>query len=183
MILIFIFLFTILILVAYSYNRLIKTQNLLKEGWSGVDVQLKKRHELVPNLVAVVKEYANYEEETLVNIVNARSGKSDISNINETANSENQLSNNLSNIIALAEKFPDLKADTNFLRLQQDLSEIEDHLQLARRYYNGTVRNFENIRQSFPSNMIANYFKFPEARFFELTNREIESVSPKVELT
>jgi LemA protein len=151
------------------YNLFIRDRNLIKEAWSGIDVQLKRRHNLIPNLVASVQGYSNHEKILLENITKKRSEAVKVESIKEKAPAESDLSGMLKNLLAVVEDYPDLKASENFLNLQRQLTEIEDQIQFARRYYNGAVRNY-NIRvESFPSNVIAHLFNFKQDNFFEIT--------------
>jgi LemA protein len=162
--------FTIVVLVSgtgvYFYNQLVKHRNLVNEAWAGIDVQLTKRHELVPNLVATVKGYVTHESSVFENVSRIRTGGS--ADVSVTAEQETTLSRSLSQLFALAEDYPDLKASEGFQQLHSSLIEIEDHLQFARRYYNGAVRDNNNAAQSFPSNLVAGIFSFKVADFFEI---------------
>jgi LemA protein len=151
------------------YNLFVKDRNLIKEAWSGIDVQLKRRHNLIPGLVETVKAYSKYERALFNEITEQRTKTINIENIKDKATAENDISGKLKSLFAVVEDYPDLKANVNFLDLQNQLTEVEDQLQYARRYYNGTVRNY-NIRvESFPSNIIANIFDFNPEEFFEIT--------------
>lgn len=161
-----------------TYNRFVKLVNLVKEAWSGIDVQLKRRFNLVPNLVEVVKGYAKHEAGTLERVTQMRVGSQ---NVSEREAEEGQISRALANLFAVAEAYPDLKASQNFLDLQDNLDEIEDHIQLARRYYNGSVRDLNVLVESFPSNLIARIFNFTTAEFFEIELARQRDV-PKIEL-
>lgn len=172
----------ILILVFWFisiYNLFIKGKNLIKEAFSGIDVQLKRRYDLIPNLLETVKGYASHEKELFEKIADLRSRSISSSNIQEKANTESQLSGMLKNLFAVAEAYPELKANQNFLDLQKQLSEIEDQIQLARRYYNGTVRNYNTRVESIPSNFVANIFGFKEEEFFEV-ELATEKENPKI---
>lgn len=161
------------------YNGLVKLRNMMQEGWSGIDVQLKRRFDLIPNLVETVKGYASHEKETLQNITQARSAITNAGSDTEARlEAENALTGTLRSLFAVAESYPDLKANQNFLNLQEQLSEIENSLQMARRYYNGTVRNFNTMIQRFPAVIIARQLGFNEAPFFE-TEEETRQ-TPKV---
>lgn len=164
----------ILVLVAlYAigiYNRLVKLKNLVAEAWSGIDVQLKKRHDLIPNLVETVKGYAAHEKETFENVTRARAAAQQATTVEGHQAAEKNLNSALMNLIAVAERYPDLKANTNFLELQSSLSAVEGDLEKARRYYNGTVREQNTLIESFPSNLIANSSGFTKSTFFELEN-------------
>lgn len=153
---------------AWAYNTLVRFENLREEAWSGIDVQLKRRHNLIPNLVEIVKGYASHEESTLQNVVRLRAESEGATRIADKGIAEKKLGGDLKQLFALAEAYPDLKADASFLELQENLVEIEDQIQFARRYYNGTVRNLNIKVQSFPSNVFANLFSFSSAEFFEV---------------
>lgn len=171
----------IVIWIVLIYNLFIRDRNLIKEAWSGIDVQLKRRHNLIPNLVASVKGYSSHEKTLFEDITKKRSEASKIQSIKEKAPAESDLSGMLKNLFIVAENYPDLKASQNFLDLQNQLVEIEDQLQYARRYYNGAVRNY-NIRvESFPSNIIAGVFNFKQDNFFEIT-LATEKAAPEVRL-
>ena len=176
-----IFLGVILLFIVISgaiYNRFIQLKALLEEAYSGIDVQLKRRHDLIPNIVEAVKGYSQYERKTLENITQLRSQLMKASPT-ERDKMESQLSTGLKGLFAVAENYPDLKANQSFLSLQQQLSEIEDQIQMARRYYNGTVRNNNILVQSFPSSIIAGIFHFQPQKFFEIeyaTDRQVPDV-------
>jgi LemA protein len=152
------------------YNTLVSQRQLKEEGWSGIDVQLKRRSDLIPNLLESVKGYMAHERETLEAVTNARAAAQAGANAGpaERAKLEGALSGALGKLFALAEAYPDLKASANFLEFQQALQTVEDELQMSRRYYNGTARNLNTTVESFPSNIIANSFKFSKAEFFEI---------------
>ncbi|WP_299730336.1 LemA family protein [Devosia sp.] len=165
----------VVVAVVYAisiYNSLVKNRQLVQEGWSGIDVQLKRRTDLIPNLMEAVKGYMTHERDTLQAVTDARTNAQSASNASpeERAKAEGALSGALGRLIAVAEAYPDLKASTNFLEFQQALQTIEDEIQLSRRYYNGAVRNLNTTVESFPSNLIANNFKFEKAEYFELEN-------------
>lgn len=161
------------------YNKLVKLNTLVEEAWSGIDVQLKKRYSLIPNLVETVKGYAKHEQETFEKVVQARNQAQTATTIEGHQAAENQLNKALVNLFALAEQYPELKANQNFLQLQEELSVIEQDIERSRRYYNGTVRDKNILVDSFPSNILANIFGFIKSKFFELDN-ETERVLPQV---
>ena len=163
----------------WMYNRLVRHRNLVSEAWAGIDVQLQKRFELVPNLVRTVKAYAKHESSVFEEVAHIRNTGE--TRVNARAKQETALSRSLGRLFALAEDYPDLKASEGFQQLHTSLVEIEDHLQYARRYYNGAVRNNNNQVQSFPSNIIANFFSFKLAEFFEIELASQRS-APNVEL-
>lgn len=164
------------------YNKLVKGRHMADEGWSGIDVQLKRRSNLIPNLVETVKGYASHEQETLEKVteMRARAAGAASGGAAERAQAEGDLSKALISLMAVAENYPDLKANENFMNLQNELSSIEDDIQMARRYYNGTVRTQNILVESFPSNIVANMFQFVKRSYFELDN-EAERATPKVE--
>jgi len=167
--------------LVFIFNRLVRDRNLVREGWSGIDVQLKRRHNLIPNLVEVVAGYSAHERKVLEEVTRVRAESEGAAGVKELQTSENALSQALRGLFALAERYPELKADRTYLALQDELVKVEDHLQMARRYYNGTVRNY-NIRvESFPNNLLAGIFGFRVADFFELETAT-EREAPKVEI-
>jgi LemA protein len=164
------FVMTVVLLIlgttAWLYNRLVRNRNRVSEAWAGIDVQLQKRFELVPNLVQTVKGYASHESSVFEEV--ARIRKTGETRVDARAQQETALSRSLGRLFALAEDYPDLKASEGFQQLHDSLVDIEDHLQFARRYYNGAVRDNNNLVESFPSNIIAGLFKFKLAEFFEI---------------
>lgn len=150
------------------YNRLIKNKNMVQEGWSGIDVQLKRRANLIPNLIETVKGYMGHEKGVLESVTELRTQSLNAGNPGEQGRAEGLLGAALGKLFAVAENYPELKADGTFIELQDNLAEVEEQVQLSRRYYNGAVRNLNILIESFPSNLIANYFKFRQAEFFEL---------------
>lgn len=170
------------VLVIYGvgiYNTLVKKRTMVEEGWSGIDVQLKKRHNLIPNLVETVKGYASHEKETLDQVIKARNSALNADGIAAQTAAENQLNSALANVFALSEAYPDLKANTNFLQLQGQLSEIESDVEKARRYYNATARENNIMVESFPSNLIAGMGGFGVEEYFEIEEPG-ERALPKV---
>jgi LemA protein len=161
------------------YNRLVKNKNHVDEGWSGIETQLKRRSNLIPNLVESVKGYASHEREALEAVTSLRTQTMTISDVAERGRKEGELTAALGRLFAVAEAYPDLKASQNFISLQDDLSDTEDQIQLARRYYNGAVRNMNILVESFPSNIVANNFGFSKAAFFEIEDAQDRAV-PKV---
>lgn len=161
------------------YNRLVKLRNLVQEAWSSIDVMLKKRHDLIPNLVETVKGYATHERETLENVTKARNLAVGADSVEAKEAAEKKLNQAMVNLFAVAEQYPDLKANANFQQLQAELSSIENDIEKSRRYYNGTVRENNTLVESFPSNIVANMYKFEKSKFFELENiaeREVPNV-------
>ncbi len=162
-----------------TYNGLVKLKNFRDEAWSGIDIQLKRRFDLIPNLVETVKGYAAHEQQTFENITRARSAINQAgTDAEKRIAAENELTGTLRTLFAVAENYPELKANTNFLDLQQQLSKIEDELQLARRYYNGTARNLNNAVQRFPAVLVARLLGFTPAAYFETA--EAEKAAPQV---
>ena len=162
----------ILVYVIVIFNRLVRTRQMANEAWSGIDVQLKRRSDLVPNLVEAVKGYAGHERTVLDDVTRLRGAARALpdNDVASRAQAEGALSLALGKLIALAENYPDLKASSNFLDLQQQLSQLETELQMARRYYNGTVRNQNVLAQSFTSNLIAGLFGFGQRQYFEVSD-------------
>ncbi|MEO0265136.1 MAG: LemA family protein [candidate division WOR-3 bacterium] len=169
-----------LILVFISiYNGLVRLRVLVKNAFADIDVQLKKRHDLVPNLVETVKGYAAHERATLENVVKARQMAISASTPDDKMKSENMLTQALRQLFAVVENYPNLKANENFLRLQEELSRIEDAIQNARRYYNAVVRDYNMRIMMFPSNIVASMFGFKPEQFFEIGAEE-ERTAPQV---
>jgi LemA protein len=150
------------------YNRLVKNQNLVQEGWSGIDVQLKRRADLIPNLIEAVKGYMGHERQVLERVTELRAQSLKPGSPGEKGRVEGMLSAALGNLFAVAENYPDLKASQNFLELQKSLADIEEQIQLSRRYYNGAARNLNILVESFPSNLVARAFGFNRVEYFEL---------------
>ena len=170
----------LLVYVLVTYNELIKTNNLVKEAFSTMDVYLKKRWDLIPNLVEVVKGYAKHEKETIGKITELRTTVYETMSVDKKININEQLTQELSGIMAISENYPDLKASQNFIELSHDLTKIEDERANSRKYYNGTVRILNNKIQMFPSNIVANLFGFHSANMFEANVDEKNNV--KVDL-
>jgi LemA protein len=164
------------------YNRLVRSRQMTEEGWSGIDVQLKRRADLIPNLVDTVKGYAGHEREVLEEVTRLRAevGKVPPGDVAERGKLEGMLSGAIGRLLAVAENYPDLKASANFLKLQEALSEVENEIQLSRRYYNGAVRNLNVMVESFPSNLVAGQFGFAKRDYFEIgdeADRKVPQVS------
>ena len=169
----------VLIFAIFMYNRLIRSRNILNEAWSGIDVQLKRRHDLIPNIIETVKGYVKHERKVLEEITSLRSRLAGPATVQEKGQLENSFSQALKSIFALAEAYPDLKANQNFIELQHTLADAEEQIQLARRYYNGAARDYNTMVESFPGNMMARIFGFTKAEFFEIelaTEREVPGV-------
>jgi LemA protein len=156
------------IYVIVIFNRLVSGRNRVREGWSGIDVQLRRRSDLVPNLVEVVKSYAAHERALFEDIARKRTSALAAADVNGKAAAEHELQGSLRRLLALAEAYPELKANQNFLALQHQLAELEDQLQMARRYYNGTVRDYNISIQQFPDLLIARTTGFREEPFFQI---------------
>lgn len=173
----------IILAIIAMYNGLIKLKNRVDEAWSDIDVQLKRRYDLIPNLVETVKGYAAHEKETLEKVVQARNAAMQAQSggdAKKQAEAENALSATLKSIFALSESYPDLKANQNFLELQRELSDTENKIQAARRFYNGNVRDFNTKLQVFPTNIMAGTLGFKAREFFEIgEEKEREVVQVK----
>ena len=154
----------------YFYNRLVTLKNRGDEAWSDIAVQLKRRYDLIPNLISTVKGYATHEQLTFDRVTIARAKAMSASGTTEKGKAENFLSDTLKSLFAVAEAYPDLKANQNFLELQRELSDTENKIQAARRFYNTNVRDLNTYIESFPSNLIANIFNFGKREFFEEEN-------------
>lgn len=172
----------IIVLLAFFlvsiFNRFARNRNVVKDGWSNIDVALKRRYDLIPNLVETVKGYATHEKSTLEGVINARNAAMAVpsGDINAQIKAENQLQQSLRSIFALGEAYPDLKANASFLDLQQKLNEIEINLERSRRYYNGTVRENNTYGESFPGVVFAGMFKYQHFDFFETEEAARENV-------
>ncbi len=154
--------------VVSIYNRLVRLRNTVKSSWSDIDVQLKKRFDLVPNLVETVKGYAAHEKTVFEKVTQARSLAMQATTPEKMAKAENMLRESLKSLFAVAEAYPDLKANANFLQLQSQLQDLETSIESARRYYNAVVRDYNTLIESFPSNLIAAQFRFRQEEFFQL---------------
>lgn len=154
------------------YNGLIQLRTKVEEGWSDIDTQLKRRYDLIPNIVETVKGYAKHESKTLEAVIQARNMAMSAGTPEAKVEAENMLTGTLKSLFALAENYPDLKANQNFMDLQNTLKEVEEHLQLSRRYYNATVRDYNTKIQVFPDNIVAGIFGFKAKNFFEIENPE-----------
>lgn len=168
------------LIVVGMYNSLIRLKNRVDEAWSDIDVQLKRRYDLIPNLVETVKGYASHERETLEKVIKARTDAMAAQSTGDAkaqADAENILSGTLKSIFALSENYPELKANTNFLELQRELSDTENKIQASRRFYNGNVRDFNTKLEIFPTNIIGNMLGFKSRAYFEITDeKEKENV-------
>lgn len=158
--------------VVYAYNRLIRLSNHAKEAWADIAVQLKRRYDLIPNLVATVKGYAAHESVAFENVTKARAAAMSAVVPSDKASAENELSGALKSLFAVSEAYPELKANQNFLQLQKELGDTEDKIQAARRFYNGTVMVFNTSQQTFPNNIIARTLGFSARDLFELSSND-----------
>src|SRR3989338_8012058 len=160
--------------VVYIYNNFVSLKNRAQEAWADIEVQLKRRYDLIPNLVNTVKGYATHESSAFENVTKARSMAMGATGpTSEHAQAENMLTGALKSVFAIAEAYPDLKANTNFLALQNELSDTENKIQAARRFYNTNVRDLNTSVESFPGNMIASIFKFSKKEFFDLGDNDV----------
>jgi len=164
------------------YNGLVGLRNAVKNAWSQIDVQLKRRHDLIPNLVETAKGYVKHERETLENITNARSRAMGADTVGEKAKAESALSGAISKFMLVVENYPDLKANQNFLALQEELTSTENKIAFSRQAYNDQVMLYNNKIQMFPSNIVAGMFNFQASEFFEIEN-ESERQAPKVDFS
>jgi len=162
------------------YNKLVRLRNTVKASWSDIDVQCKKRYDLVPNLVETVKGYASHEKSVFEKVTQARSVAMQATTPGEMAKAENMLRDTLKSLFAVAEAYPELKANANFMQLQSQLQELENNIEYARRYYNAVVRDYNITTESFPSNLIASSFNFKQAELFQLEAPEVERKPVKV---
>ncbi|MBU1568384.1 MAG: LemA family protein [Proteobacteria bacterium] len=162
------------------YNKLIKLRNMKEEGWSGIDVQLKRRSNLIPNLLESVKGYMGHERSVLEGVTRFRTQAMNAASVDAKITAESALTRGLGKLFAVAENYPDLKASQNFIDLQNQLSQLEDEIQMARRYYNGTVRNLNVGIETFPNSLVAGMFNFEKAVFFEIEDVADRAV-PKVD--
>lgn len=162
----------VMVLVIIGYNQLVKLKNMVKDQWSQIDVLLKRRYDLIPNLVETVKGYASHEKETLEAVINARNKATTTNSVEDTANANNELMGTLNKLFALAESYPNLKANTNFLDLQANLKETEDKISYARQFYNDSVLKYNNKVEMIPTNIVAMLFGFKKYEFFEISEEE-----------
>lgn len=162
----------------FAYNRFIALVNRAKESWSDIDVQLKRRYDLIPNLVNTVKGYATHESTAFEKVTQARAAAMGAGNLAEKSQAELGLTGALKSLFAIAEAYPELKANTNFLELQRELSDTENKIQAARRFYNSTVMDLNTAVDQFPNNLIAGFFKFAKLEFFELEADEAAAKQP-----
>jgi LemA protein len=174
----------VLVLVVFwligAYNGLVRLRNHVKNAWAQIEVQLKRRHDLIPNLVETAKGYMKHEKEVLENVTKARQQAVDVSGVKNQAEAENFLSQTLRSLFAVAENYPDLKANQNMLALQEELSSTENKISFSRQHYNDSAMRFNTKVESFPTNVIAGMFNFEQAEFFEIEDAAERAV-PKVE--
>jgi LemA protein len=164
----------VLILAIISiYNRLVRLRNRVEEAWAQIDVQLRRRHDLIPNLVETVKGYAAHEKGVFEEVTRARAAAVAAGGVQEQAQAEAGLTRALRSLFAVAEAYPDLQASPNFLELQEELTATEDRISSARQFYNGAVRSYDDARETFPSNIVAGMFNFEEREYFEVDDPEI----------
>ncbi|MDQ3076757.1 MAG: LemA family protein [bacterium] len=168
----------IIVWFIFAYNSFVSLINRAKEAWADIDVQLKRRYDLIPNLVNTVKGYATHEREAFENVTRARAAAIGAQNVHDKAQAEGELSGTLKSLFAVAEAYPDLKANQNFMALQTELSDTENKIQAARRFYNGNVRDLNTKAESFPSNIVAKVFNFAKMEFFELSEGEAVARNP-----
>jgi len=181
MTLVYILIAVIALIVIWSiaaYNKFVRLMTRSEEAWSDIDVQLKRRYDLIPNLIETVKGYMNHERQTLEAVTQARTAAMGAGNPHEQAEAENMLTGALKSLFAVSESYPDLKANENFLELQRELTDTENKIQAARRFYNTNVRDLNIATESFPTNIIANMFNFDKREFFELAEDEQEAKDP-----
>jgi LemA protein len=173
------FLALIVILVAWAiglYNGLVRIRNQVRNAWSQIDVQLKRRHDLIPNLVEVVKDYMSYEQETLAKVIEARGKAISAQGVAATAAAENQLTGALKSLFAVFESYPDLKANQNVMKLQEELTSTENKIAFARQYYNDSVMRLNNAIETFPSSIFANAFNFKAEQYYQVPDEDKEPV-------
>jgi LemA protein len=180
LLIILIILAALIITVIAIYNKLVRLRNTVKSSWSDIDVQCKKRYDLVPNLVETVKGYASHEKAVFEKVTQARAMAMQANSPAEMAKAENMVRDTLKSLFAVAEAYPELKANANFMQLQSQLQELENNIEYARRYYNAVVRDYNILIESFPSNLIASHFGFKQEELFQLEAPEAERKPVKV---
>jgi LemA protein len=171
----------IVALIATLYNSLVSSRNRVDEAWSDIEVQLKRRYDLIPNLVETVKGYAKQESSVLENVTKARNMAMNAHGMDEKLKDENMLSGALKSLFAVSEAYPDLKSNQNFMQMQSDLTDTEDKIQAARRFYNGNVRDYNTKLQVFPTNLFASMFGFMARQFFDIDEKGPEGQAVKVQ--
>jgi LemA protein len=162
-----------------AYNGLVRLRNQLENAWAQIDVQLKRRYDLIPNLVETVKGYAKHERETLEKVIQARNFAMNAKSVGERAEAENMLTSTLKTLFAVSEAYPDLKANQNFLKLQEELTSTENKVAFSRQFYNDSVQQFNTRIQMFPTNIVAGMFSFTRRDFFEVKEEAVRE-APKV---
>jgi LemA protein len=170
----------VVLAVIVIYNKLVRLRTTVRSSWSDIDVHLKKRYDLVPNLMETVKGYASHEKTVFEKVTEARSFAMRASSPVDKAKAENLFSETLKSLFAVAEAYPELKANANFMQLQSQLKELEDNIEYARRYYNAVVRDYNILTETFPSNLVAAQFRFVKEEFFELEEAGVERKPVKV---
>jgi LemA protein len=178
-----VFLLFIVVLVVWaigSYNGLVRTRNQVRNAWAQIDVQLKRRHDLIPNLVETVKDYMAYEQETLTRVIEARGKALSAQGVAAVSQAENELTGALKSLFAVAENYPQLKANQNVLQLQEELSSTENKIAFARQYYNDSVMRLNNLIEMFPSSIFANAFNFQRETFYQVPEEDKEPVKVKL---
>jgi len=176
LIIILIVLFIVIAWLIGTYNSLIRQKNIVKNAWAQIDVQLKRRYDLIPNLVEVVKDYMSYEQETLTKVIEARNFAKNATGVKQQAKAENMLSGTLKSLFAVMENYPELKANENVMKLQEELTSTENKISYARQFYNDSVMRFNTMTEVFPTNIIAGMFNFTKQEFFEVAGAERENV-------
>lgn len=167
----------LLVLIIISYNNIVKQKNMVEESWSQIDVLLKQRFEMIPNLVEVVKGYSNYEKNILENVVNARNRGLVSTTRDDIIDSDNQLTQALSKLFVLTEAYPDLKADKHYIKLQTSLEELENKIAFARQFYNDTILKYNLKIETMPSNIVAILFGFKKYNYFKVEDKERQNVN------
>ena len=167
------------IVIINNYNKLVSLRNKVKDQWAQIDVQLKRRFDLIPNLVETVKGYTKHESETLEKVIEARNSFASSKTAEDEMKANGELTNAMNKLFALAESYPDLKANTNFIKLQDELKETEDKIAYARQFYNDNVMEYKNKIEMFPSNIVASIFGFKQEPFFEANESEKENIEVK----
>ncbi len=167
---------------ALAYNRFVKLRQRGKEAWADIDVQLKRRYNLIPNLLETVKGYARHEKEVFEKVTQARAAATNAGEVKDQAQAENMLSGALKSLFAVAENYPELKASANFIELQKELTDTEDKIQAARRFYNRNARDYNIRRESFPDSFVARKFNFQKMDLFEINDEKVRQV-PKVDFS
>lgn len=169
----------LIIIFIYDYNKLIRLNQNVNEGWSGIDVQLKRRRDLIPELVKIASFYAKHEKDTFSRIAELRTSAQTAQNVEQLATAETEITSGLQNLFAIAEAYPELKSDQQFVKLQENLAQVEKDLSYARRYYNAAVRTYNIAIKMFPELIVANALNYQEKAFFEISAAERENVNVK----